>query len=99
MSVQVLVCYDVMTSDEGGARRLRRIADACLDHGVRVQYSVFECVLQDPQWVLLRRRLLEEFDPQKDSLRFYFLAADDFGRREHHGARQPVDPKGPLIVD
>ncbi len=92
----VLVCYDV-AADKPGARRLRRIAEACKDHGVRVQYSVFECRLDDRSWVVLRSRLLEEFDAAHDSLRFYFIRDAEAARTEHHGVRPPTDPTGPLV--
>jgi CRISPR-associated protein Cas2 len=98
MSLNILVCYDVKTSDAAGARRLRRLAEACKGYGVRVQFSVFECSLQESEWVVLRARLLEEMDDQADSLRFYFINEGDFGRREHHGVRSPIDPRGPLVV-
>ncbi|XXF79374.1 CRISPR-associated endonuclease Cas2 [Myxococcaceae bacterium GXIMD 01537] len=94
----VLVCYDVKVSDPDGSRRLRRIARACRDHGVRVQYSVFECVLEPKDWVVLKARLLAEFDAAGDSLRFYFLGMDAAGKTEHHGARVPLDVEGPLIL-
>ena len=76
----MLVTYDVNTSDPAGRRRLRRVARACLDWGQRVQYSVFECELDPAQWVLLRARLLDEIDPETDSLRFYRLGADGLRR-------------------
>ena len=94
----VLVCYDIATADQGGPRRLRHVAEACADHGIRVQYSVFECRVQPHEWVFLRRRLLAEYEPARDSLRFYFLDADDTARTEHHGVRPPVDVAGPLVV-
>ena len=50
----VLVCYDVRTEEKAGRNRLRRIATACKDRGVRVQYSVFECVIDDAEWLRLR---------------------------------------------
>ena len=37
----VLITYDVSTVDKKGARRLRRVAQACKDYGQRVQNSVF----------------------------------------------------------
>lgn len=94
----VLICYDVSTQTPAGARRLRRIAEACKDHGVRVQYSVFECKLDAPRWVQLRARLLSEYEAAEDSLRFYFLREGDTGKTEHHGQRRPIDPTGPLVV-
>ena len=62
--------YDVQTSLPGGARRLRRVAKACLNVGQRVQYSVFECEVDPARWTVLRARLLSEIDPTTDSLRF-----------------------------
>jgi CRISPR-associated protein Cas2 len=94
----VLICYDVKVSDPEGPRRLRRIARACRDHGVRVQYSVFECILEPKDWVLLKARLLTEFDAGGDSLRFYFLGEDAMRKTEHHGARAPLDVEGPPIL-
>lgn len=94
----VLVCYDVATEDAAGVRRLRRIAEACKDYGVRVQYSVFECRVEPARWVALRTRLLGEIDLQRDSVRFYFIRDNDATKTEHHGVRCPVDPSGPLVV-
>ncbi len=39
----VVVSYDVSTVDEGGTRRLARVAKTCKTYGERVQFSVFEC--------------------------------------------------------
>jgi len=94
----IIVCYDVDTTTAEGARRLRRIAEACKDYGVRVQYSVFECDVGEREWIVLRHRLLGEFDAAHDSLRFYFLSVDDSQRTEHHGVRRPIDVKGPLVI-
>ena len=94
----VLVSYDVETVSEGGARRLRRVARACRDYGQRVQFSVFECEVAPDQWVVLRARLLQEIDPERDSLRFYFLGASGKRRIEHVGAKPVLALDGPLIV-
>ena len=94
----VVVSYDVSTSDPGGPRRLRRLAKACQDYGQRVQYSVFECVVDPGQWARLRLRLLDEMDPEKDSLRFYFLGRNYERRIEHHGTKEPVDLEGTLLL-
>lgn len=93
----VLVSYDVSTEDPGGQGRLRRLAKVCRNHGQRVQYSVFECIVEPAQWVTLRARLLQEMDPEKDSLRFYFLGKNWRRRVEHVGAKKPLDQEGPLV--
>jgi len=93
----MLIAYDVNTETAAGKRRLRRVARACLDHGQRVQYSVFECELEPAQWVALRARLVAEIDPSHDSLRFYRLGADGRRRVEHVGAKPVLDLDGPLV--
>ena len=94
----VLVSYDVATTEKGGQRRLRRVAKACKDYGQRVQYSVFECIVDPAQWARLKDKLISEIDPEKDSLRFYFLGSNWQDRVEHIGAKAGIDQEGPLIV-
>jgi len=94
----VLVTYDVSTTDPGGPRRLRRVAKACTNFGQRVQYSVFECIVDPAQWTFLRQNLIDEIDPEADSLRFYFLGSNWKHRVEHIGAKESLDQEGPLIV-
>jgi CRISPR-associated protein Cas2 len=94
----VLVSYDVATTTKEGRRRLRRVAKACLDYGQRVQNSVFECQLDPEKWARLRLRLMDEYDPAEDSLRFYFLGSNWKHRVEHHGTKPSIDLEGPLIA-
>ena len=94
----VLVSYDVSMEHPGGQRRLRRVAKACKDYGQRVQYSVFECIVDPAQWTVLRQRLIEEIDSEKDSLRFYYLGSNWRHRVEHVGAKEPIDQEGPLLA-
>lgn len=94
----LLVCYDVCTTDLSGPKRLREVAKECKNHGVRVQYSVFECRLQPAEIVGLRHRLREIVDPEQDSLRIYYISDDDHARTEHFGVRPPLDVAGPLVV-
>ncbi|HEY5742599.1 MAG TPA: CRISPR-associated endonuclease Cas2 [Terrimicrobiaceae bacterium] len=94
----ILVTYDVSTVEKPGRRRLRRVAQACEDYGVRVQKSVFECQLGQKEWVLLRKRLLDEIKIEEDSLRFYFLDDKSAQRIEHHGIEKPLDLTEPLIL-
>ncbi len=94
----ILVCYDVSTVEAAGRRRLRRVAQACEDYGVRVQKSVFECQVGQKEWAHLRGRLLKEYKVDEDSLRFYLLDDKAVQRTEHHGAAKPVDLTEPLIL-
>ncbi|MDD5672371.1 MAG: CRISPR-associated endonuclease Cas2 [Candidatus Omnitrophica bacterium] len=96
--MMVLVSYDVETKTPAGRRRLRRVAKVCLDHGQRVQFSVFECIVDPAQWTALREALIKQIDAKQDSLRFYFLGANWRRRVEHVGAKEAVDLEGPLII-
>jgi len=93
----VLVTYDVATNDRKGAARLRRVAKACRDFGQRVQYSVFEIVVDPAQWTRLKARLEQIIDPKVDSLRYYYLGSNWRGKVEHVGAKPATDFGGPLI--
>ena len=94
----VLITYDVAVELPGGAKRLRRVAKICQNHGQRVQYSVFECEVNPARWTVMRTRLIEAIDPETDSLRFYFLGREWRRRVEHVGARPSEDPDSLLVV-
>ena len=57
----VLVTYDVSTQDNAGKRRLHQVAKRCEQYGQRVQNSVFECLLQPDELVLLKHQLLKSW--------------------------------------
>jgi len=96
--MMVVVSYDVSTMDAAGRRRLRKVAKVCENYGQRVQNSVFECSVDPTEWAALRSRLLKEYEPEEDSLRFYFLGRNWRKRREHHGIKNVIDPDEPMIV-
>lgn len=93
----VLITYDVNTADSAGKKRLRHVAKQCVNYGVRVQNSVFECELEPAQCRSLKQRLTEEIDTDRDSLRFYYLGDGKKARIEHIGAKQPLKVDGTLI--
>jgi len=68
MSRFVLVTYDIRND-----RRRTRIADELKNYGVRVQYSVFECLPDDKRDAQMRRRVLKLLDEAEDSVRYYRL--------------------------
>lgn len=95
--MMVLITYDINTETGNAARRLRRVAKACLDYGQRVQYSVFECEVDPARWVRLKAELIEEINEETDSLRFYYLGSNWQRRVEHIGAKPALDLNGPLL--
>ena len=87
----VLITYDVSVLTKVGQKRLRNIAKTCLDYGMRVQNSVFECEVAPDQWVELKDTLLNIYNPQEDSLRFYMLGSKGKQKIEHFGTKQIPD--------
>ena len=96
--MMVLVSYDVAVSTAGGQRRLRRIAKACQNYGQRVQFSVFECIIDPAQWTKLKNNLEKIINKETDSLRYYYLGANYKKRVEHVGAKPSIDIEKPLIL-
>lgn len=94
----VLITYDVNITYESGAKRLRNVAKACVDYGKRVQNSVFECVLTDAQFLMLKNRLKNIIDSKQDSIRFYMLGKNWKKNIETIGKDNGVDVTGDLII-
>ncbi|HPE19845.1 MAG TPA: CRISPR-associated endonuclease Cas2 [Candidatus Mcinerneyibacteriales bacterium] len=95
--MKVLITYDVSTVTSKGRKRLRKIAKACENYGIRVQLSVFECVLSPDQWIFLKNELLNLYNKEEDSLRFYLLGSKWHAKIEHYGAKKPIDIEESLI--
>jgi CRISPR-associated protein Cas2 len=65
-----LVAYDI-TQD----KRLHKVAKVCEDYGVRVQYSVFECHLDEDEFTDFWLKLLQIIDEAEDRLVAYKIDA------------------------
>ena len=94
----VLITYDVRTENKAGQKRLRDVAKTCENYGQRVQYSVFECLVDPDQWVKIKQRLIDQIKGDEDSLRFYFLGKNWKLKVEHIGVKTAYDPEGPLVA-
>lgn len=94
----VIVSYDVSTIDKAGRNRLRKVAKRCEDFGLRVQNSVFECCLDPAQWTQLKNSLMDVYNKEEDSLRFYFLGKNWERRVEHHGIGQTPNVEKDTII-
>ncbi|WP_295208065.1 CRISPR-associated endonuclease Cas2 [Ruminococcus sp.] len=93
----VLITYDVNTETAAGRKRLRKVAKQCVDYGVRVQNSVFECVVDNAQCRLLVHKLTDIIDETSDSLRVYYLGKKEKARIEIYGCKTAIDVAEPLI--
>ena len=71
-----IVSYDIPND-----RRRGRVSKLLEGYGRRVQYSVFECDLDDETKVdTLEKRLRHEVDADEDDIRFYPLNRADLKR-------------------
>lgn len=93
----VLVTYDVNTETAAGRRRLRKVAKACVNHGQRVQNSVFECLLDAAQYTRFKAELTALIDPSEDSLRFYQLG-NKYKTKVEHVGRIPQWPQDSILL-
>lgn len=94
----VLITYDVSTQDAAGKTRLRKVAKECVNYGQRVQNSVFECILDASQVLLLKDKLTSLINEKEDSLRFYYLGNNYQTKVEHFGCKTSYEAEGILMI-
>lgn len=94
----VLITYDVNTETAAGKSRLRKVAKQCMNYGRRVQNSVFECILDNAQCVVLKAELSGLIDETVDSLRFYYLGNNYKTKVEHIGVDHGIAADDVLIL-
>jgi CRISPR-associated protein Cas2 len=61
-----LVCYDIVND-----RRRTKVSNFLQGYGLRVQKSVFECVLSPDQYKTVQKRLHKLIKEKEDQIRFY----------------------------
>jgi len=67
-----VVCYDIVND-----KRRRRVMKTLEGFGKRVQYSVFECEINEARLMRLENLLRREIHEQEDNIRFYPLNEAD----------------------
>lgn len=98
IDILLLITYDVSTENAKGKTRLHKVAKICMNYGQRVQNSVFECLVDASQFLMIKNKLLEIVDLKKDSIRFYNLGNQYQNRIEHYGVKEAYDPEGLLML-
>lgn len=66
-----LVSYDI-----ANPKRLRHVAKTCESFGTRIQYSVFECPLDDLHFEKLKDALRTEINHDEDQVLFISLGSE-----------------------
>lgn len=96
--MMVLVTYDVETITPAGRGRLRRVSKECLNFGQRVQNSVFECVVNESQLIILQSNISNIIDHATDSVRFYRLGKGYEAKIKVFGKVTSFSVTEPLIL-
>ena len=81
--MELLVTYDVGTTDREGQRRLRQVAKICEGYGHRVQKSVFEVLCSPAELLQLQAQLRAVIRADRDSIRMYRLDRGTFRAAVH----------------
>lgn len=84
----LVVSYDIPSD-----RRRIKVMKTLEGFGTRVQYSVFECNLKPREIDNLRKRLKKLIIEEEDSIRFYFLGAEDVKRILRLGDPRTVEER------
>ena len=88
----VIIVYDIEQE------RVAKVCKYLRQSLTWVQNSVFECTVDPAQWTAFRRRLEDIYNPDQDSLRFYYLGSNWQRRVEHLGAKKVPNLEGPLLI-
>lgn len=83
-----IVAYDISCP-----KRLRKVANCCLDYGFRAQYSIFECRLTWPQFETFWAKLLRRVDPCEDRLLAFPVHAQSIPQIRRLGKDLSLHPK------
>ncbi len=88
----------IITYDIPSDKRRKKVSDLLEGYGRRVQYSVFECRLEQQQYQDLKRRLQPRLHLQEDHIRFYPLTDHTLPKVETWGGPEILSPPGSLVV-
>jgi len=89
----VVVSYDVVDD-----RKRTKIAKAMKSYGERVQKSVFECRVDDQQFIRMKKAVESIMDMNEDSVRYYFLCKGCVDRIEISGWGTVTEDESLIIV-
>jgi CRISPR-associated protein Cas2 len=88
-----VVVYDIPCD-----KRRKKISNLLEGYGNRVQYSVFECILNKSKYDELRTRLRKKVNLSEDSLRFYPLTRHTLSQIEAWGSPPVMEFPTSIII-
>ncbi|MDD3465732.1 MAG: CRISPR-associated endonuclease Cas2 [Campylobacterales bacterium] len=94
MKRQILVCYDTPNT-----KRRNKISAHLEKYGARVNYSVFEIIINDTKLKKLEAELSKILKPKEDSVRIYHICENCLHKSKTlTNDREPFLPVETLII-
>jgi CRISPR-associated protein Cas2 len=84
--MHIVICYDISED-----KRRTKIHNTLKSYGQWVQYSIFECDLNETQYAKLRQRLSKLIKKDVDSISFFTLCECCQKKVERIGGPPPPD--------
>ncbi len=88
-----LIVYDIPCD-----KRRKKVSDFLEGYGKRVQYSVFECILNQKKYNELKKQLRQQVKLSEDSVRFYPLSRHTLNQIETWGGVPITELPGSTII-
>jgi CRISPR-associated protein Cas2 len=89
----IVVAYDIPDD-----RRRERLHKVLLSYGTPVQYSLFECLLEEKELARMKRAVRRVIKPRLDNVRYYYLCGTCQGRVEATTGRETTQEEGAIVV-
>lgn len=89
----VVVVYDISHD-----RRRTKLHEALLDFGTPVQYSVFECLLDEKRLKKMKQAIMRVVKPRQDRVRFYYLCQTCLARTEVTSGPEVLHEADAIVV-
>lgn len=71
----IVIAYDI-----GDDRRRSHVVKLLEKVGVRINFSVFECMLTDSQYIKLKTEIYKKIKPREDTVVYYPICMDCYSK-------------------
>lgn len=89
----VIVVYDISID-----KRRTKLHNVLLDYGSPVQYSVFECIIDENTHKQMMKAIQRVISPKVDHVRFYYLCEGCLKRVKVIGGKEVLRSKDAAII-
>lgn len=89
----ILIAYDISND-----KRRTKLHNALLNYGTPVQYSVFECLLDEKEEKQMHQAVKRIIRPRKDHVRFYHICQSCLQKFESSGGQELLTTPPPAFI-